>query len=212
MLRSVTRFSRGLAGINSSSPCRRAFTYAAKHTIFPATLYRTDMQFERISELYDLSMQIDGWADREGVEISKDGLVHPNICQRVSNGAQLTPNIHLMHEMTGNAVDYYIYALENGHPPAADPHFVCIPKGTVIPKHLTLFHEKAWQFSLQPTYPMSIDGERIELNKAIARFYYTSGRIYPLKLEGEDFMSTPWGPAVWQAKCEDEDEEGWMKQ
>lgn len=34
-----------------------------------------------------------------------------------------------MHEMTGNAVDYYIYTLENGHAPATDPHFLCIPKG-----------------------------------------------------------------------------------
>lgn len=82
MFRSLTRISLGRTGASPSFPHLRPFTYAAKHRVLPTTLYRTEMQLERRSGLYDLSQQQDGWADYEAVELSQDGLVRPNINPR----------------------------------------------------------------------------------------------------------------------------------
>ncbi|KAJ5952362.1 uncharacterized protein N7479_010775 [Penicillium vulpinum] len=220
MCQSLTRLSLGFTSISSSLVLRRTFTYASRHRAFPTTLYLPQLQLQRKSKLYDLALRQTEWAYSDGVEISADGLVHPNINHHrivhtlilivpVSNGVGLMPNTHLMHEITDNSITYYVDCLSSGQAPAAEPHFLCIPKGTVIPECLTLFHEKMWRFSLQPTHPMSLE----DLNKALAQFYYRFGRIYPLKVEPGKWMTmSPWGLAIWDATCDDEDEEKWMKQ
>lgn len=47
------------------------------HRTFPATLYR--FQTHRDSKLFDKAFEQDDWEYEDGVEISEDGLVHPNV-------------------------------------------------------------------------------------------------------------------------------------
>ncbi|KAJ5430916.1 hypothetical protein N7445_008648 [Penicillium cf. griseofulvum] len=138
MYRSLTRLPLGFAGVSSLSR-RRALTYASKHRAFPTTLYLTRVQLERKSELYDLAFNKPEWAYSDGMEVPKDGLVHPTINNRVCNGALLISNTHSMHELTDNAVTYYVDCLSSGQAPATEPHFLCIPKGdpSFIPRPLT---------------------------------------------------------------------------
>ncbi|KAJ5238275.1 hypothetical protein N7468_002894 [Penicillium chermesinum] len=170
------------------TPNRRAFSYVSTHRTFPASLYR--FQIHRDSQLFDRATGQDDWEYEDGVEVSADGLVHPNIttdCTRdpnqssfftysahpVSNGALLMPNTHFMQEITRRSFDHYLDNLESDQT-SAEPHYLCIPKGTSIPDSLTLFRERTSRFSLQPAHPMSLDS----LNKTLTRFYLDAGLVF----------------------------------
>ncbi|RAL09436.1 uncharacterized protein BO97DRAFT_351962 [Aspergillus homomorphus CBS 101889] len=151
---------------------RRAFSYVSTHQTFPASLYR--FQLHRDSKLYDRATEQDDLEYEDGVEISADGLVHPNITADFSNGALLMPNTHFMQEITRRSFDHYLDIVESGQSITAEPHYLCIPKGTPIPESLTLFRERTSRFSLQPARPMSLD----ILNKTLTQFYFDYGRIF----------------------------------
>ncbi|RWQ93079.1 hypothetical protein C8Q69DRAFT_81295 [Paecilomyces variotii] len=123
-------------------PNRRAFSYVSTHQVFPASLYR--FQLHRDSKLYDRATEQNDSEYEDGVEISADGLVHPNItadCMQerihtfrlltysVSNGALLMPNTHFMQEITRRSFDHYLDIVESGQSITAEPHYLCIPKG-----------------------------------------------------------------------------------
>ena len=59
------------------SPGRRALSYVSTHQTFPASLSR--FQTHRHSILFDRAFEQDDWEYEDGVEVSADGLVHPNI-------------------------------------------------------------------------------------------------------------------------------------
>ncbi|CAL5871372.1 uncharacterized protein PFLUO_LOCUS5622 [Penicillium psychrofluorescens] len=88
-------------------------------------------QIHRDSRLFDRAFEQDDWEYEDGVEVSKDGLVHPNITMDFSNGALLMPNTFFMQELTRRSFDNYFDNLENGQP-EAEPHYLCIPKGDQI--------------------------------------------------------------------------------
>ncbi|KAI9630704.1 hypothetical protein KEM48_013732 [Puccinia striiformis f. sp. tritici PST-130] len=58
-----------------------------------------------------------------------------------------------------------------------------IPKGTFLPKKLTLLHEHSDHFSLQCTEPMSL----AELNKEITQFFTNSARAITKEEFGEEY-------------------------
>lgn len=58
-------------------PNRRAFSYVSTHQTFPASLHR--FQIHRDSKLYDRAFGQDDWEYEDGIEVSADGLVHPDI-------------------------------------------------------------------------------------------------------------------------------------
>lgn len=144
MFQNLVRLSRGAARGTPRYSDRRAFSYVSTHKAFPATMYL--FQIHRDSRLFDRAFEQDDWEYEDGVEVSKDGLVHPNItmdCMRsqisiltmltctVSNGALLMPNTFFMQELTRRSFDNYFDNLENGQP-EAEPHYLCIPKGDQI--------------------------------------------------------------------------------
>ncbi|KAJ5181103.1 hypothetical protein N7491_000658 [Penicillium cf. griseofulvum] len=83
------------------------------------------------------------------------------------------PNTHYMQEITRMANAYYLEDVESGKP-AAEAHYLCIPKGTTIPNSLVLFREHTSRFSLQPAYPMSLDS----LNRFLTHYYLEFGRTF----------------------------------
>ncbi|EGD99989.1 hypothetical protein TESG_07317 [Trichophyton tonsurans CBS 112818] len=156
---------------------RRHFTVTSIHDSFPATLYR--FQIHRDSRLYDKELK-KGNEDLEfadGVEISKDGLVYPGITNILSNGAVFMPNTRWMQQQTRMSYDYFLEDMADRQPPDAFPHFLCIPKGTVIPKSLMLLRGRniRCEFSLMPSSPMKLK----ELNDTLMEFYLKHGTATP---------------------------------
>ncbi|KAJ6132043.1 hypothetical protein N7471_007258 [Penicillium samsonianum] len=186
MFQNILRHLQAPALSTSHLPNRRPFSYVSRHSDFPASLYQ--FQIHRDSRLYDRAFKQDDWEYEDGIEVTADGLVHPNItpdCMRtqlhiidlltysVSNGALFMPNTRYMQEITRRSNDYYLEDAESGKP-AAEAHYLCIPKGTTIPKSLILFRERTSRFSLQPAHPMSLEG----LNKTLTHFYLDFGRTF----------------------------------
>jgi hypothetical protein len=64
---------------------RRNLSLISVHSIFPATLYR--FQLQRESRLYDKNLLQDDGEVEDAVEVSKDGLVSPGI---TNTGAQVS--------------------------------------------------------------------------------------------------------------------------
>ncbi|KAJ5251462.1 hypothetical protein N7489_001872 [Penicillium chrysogenum] len=178
MLQNIFRHVQG-PGLSISRVRNRRFSYVSRHSDFPASLYQ--FQIHRDSGLYDRAFRQDDWEYEDGVVVSADGLVHPNITADFSNGAVFMPNTHYMQEVTRRSNDYYLEDVESGKP-AAEAHYLCLPKGdltplskgTVIPKSLILFREHTSRFSLQPAHPMSLD----TLNKTLSQFYLDFGRVF----------------------------------
>ncbi|KAJ5576434.1 hypothetical protein N7535_003360 [Penicillium sp. DV-2018c] len=194
MLTNLYRHAQALAPGISRLRNRRAFSYVSTHQTFPASLYR--FQIHRGSTLYDRALRQDDWEYEDGIEISPDGLVHPNITIDFSNGAVLMPNTLFMQKVTRNSFDYYIDSVEGGQTPA-EPHYLCIPKGTNIPKSLILYRERTSRFSLQPAHPMSLDN----LNKELTEFYLDFGRV----LDADEWLDrNPYNEAYF------DDQEDWM--
>ncbi|EKV10963.1 hypothetical protein PDIG_54510 [Penicillium digitatum PHI26] len=110
----------------SRFPNRRFFSFVSMHSAFPASLYR--FQIHRFSRLHDRGFRQDDWAAEDGIEVTADGLVHSNITADFSNGALFMPNTHYMQEVTRRSNDYYLEEVESGKP-AAEAHYLCIPKG-----------------------------------------------------------------------------------
>lgn len=145
MFHKFLRHTQGpTCGILNFRNCR-AFSFVSKHQTFPASLYR--FQIHRDSKLFDRAFDQDDWEYDDGVEISADGLVHPNITDAcmweqihvhhlltylVSNGAILMPNTHLMQELTRRSYDQYLDNVESLQA-AAEPHYLCILKGDWTP-------------------------------------------------------------------------------
>ncbi|KAJ5836891.1 hypothetical protein N7447_002917 [Penicillium robsamsonii] len=69
--------------------------------------------------------------------------------------------------------DYYLEDVESGDP-AAEAHYLSMPKGTAIPKSLILFRERTSRFSLRPAHPMSLD----DVNTTLTHFYLEFGRTF----------------------------------
>ncbi|OSX65191.1 hypothetical protein POSPLADRAFT_1065122 [Postia placenta MAD-698-R-SB12] len=165
----------------------RRFSSESVHSVFPATLYR--FQIHRESRLFDKSLGKDDWDPEDGVEVHADGLVHPELTSDVSNGARFRPNTHSMQQVTRESYEYYIEAVDGGKP-AANPHLLCIRKGTKLPDSLVLYREKYSHFSLQPSRPMPLIGTlkpllpnllisqlgSIALNKTLTEFYKKKGK------------------------------------
>ncbi|KAJ5517942.1 hypothetical protein N7453_000364 [Penicillium expansum] len=82
------------------------------------------------------------------------------------------PNTRYMQEVTRMSNDFYL-DVESGKP-AAEAHYLYIPKGTAIPNSLVLFREHTSRFSLQPAHPMPLDS----LNNTLSRFYLEFGRTF----------------------------------
>ncbi|CRL25705.1 unnamed protein product [Penicillium camemberti] len=137
----------------SRLPNRRSFSYVSAHSSFPASLYR--FQVHRDSRLYDKAFEQYGREAEDGVEVNADGLVYPSRTVKCSNGALFMPNTHLMQKVTRMSNDYYLEEVESGKA-AAEAHYLCIPKGTAIPKSLILFR----------------------LNSTLTRFYLEFGRTF----------------------------------
>ncbi|KAJ6021044.1 hypothetical protein N7540_006548 [Penicillium herquei] len=155
----------------------RSFSYVSKHQAFPASLYR--FQLYRSSRLYD---QNDPEEDRDyndRVEVSADGLIHPKVDIGRSNGASFMPNTHFMQQVTRGQFDTYLDNVDDGQP-TLDPHYLCIPKGTLIPESLILYRDVQAFFSLQPMQPMSLN----ILNETLSRFYLDHGRF----LDAEEWL------------------------
>ncbi|KAJ5580251.1 uncharacterized protein N7459_006236 [Penicillium hispanicum] len=173
-------------------------SYVPMHRSFPATLYR--FQVCRESRLFDRAIEHDHWEGSDGVELSRDGLVHPHVAKGnpwKSNGALFMPNTHFMQEITRMSYDNYMEGLDNGQPPS-EPHYLCIPKGTTLPPSLTLYREYASRFTLQPSLPMSLDA----LNQTLTQFYRESGCV----ISAPDWLDkNPYSEAGF------DDEEGWME-
>lgn len=141
MFQNILRHLQAPALSTSHLPNRRPFSYVSRHSDFPASLYQ--FQIHRDSRLYDRAFKQDDWEYEDGIEVTADGLVHPNItpdCMRtqlhiidlltysVSNGALFMPNTRYMQEITRRSNDYYLEDVESGKP-AAEAHYLCIPKG-----------------------------------------------------------------------------------
>jgi hypothetical protein len=80
LLRHVQAFPPGISRL----PNRRAFSYVSTNQTFPASLYR--FQIHRDSRLFDRAFAQDDWEYEDGIAVSEDGLVHPNItidCMRM---------------------------------------------------------------------------------------------------------------------------------
>lgn len=77
MFNSLLRHSRAPAFGISRFPNRRAFSYVSTHQTFPASLHR--FQIHRDSQIYDRAFEQDDLEYEDGIEISADGFVHPNI-------------------------------------------------------------------------------------------------------------------------------------
>ena len=77
MLRNLFRIPRANYGFSVRGLNRRSLSYVSVHSVFPATLYR--FQVHRESKLYDRALEQDDWEYEDGVEVSSDGLVHPEI-------------------------------------------------------------------------------------------------------------------------------------
>ncbi|KAL3474186.1 hypothetical protein BJX99DRAFT_232040 [Aspergillus californicus] len=106
------------------------------------------------------------------------------------------PNTPFMQEITRRSFDSYLENLEIGQPPA-EPHYLCIAKGTPIPRSLTLFRERTSLFSLQPAHTMPLDS----LNKTLTQFYRDHGRV----LNPDDWLDrNPYHKAIM------DDQEEWM--
>ncbi|KAG9232174.1 hypothetical protein BJ875DRAFT_381324 [Amylocarpus encephaloides] len=60
-----------------------------------------------------------------------------------------------MQELTRMHYDHYLDAVESSAP-TADPHYLCLPKGTSIPSSLILFRERKSRLSLQPSHPVPL--------------------------------------------------------
>ncbi|KAL2859977.1 uncharacterized protein BJX67DRAFT_335529 [Aspergillus lucknowensis] len=158
---------RPITGASAHFQNRRALSYASSHSVSPATLYRFQVCPE--SKLFDKRFEQDDWEWEDGIEVARDGLVYPKISPDVSNGALFMPNTHFMQEITRRAFDNYLDAIDNGQPVAC-PLYLSISKGTAIPKTLTLYRERDSRFTLQPSYPMTLQA----LNEALNCFYATS--------------------------------------
>ncbi|CAG8191515.1 unnamed protein product [Penicillium nalgiovense] len=126
MLQNILRHVQGPGLSISRVPNRRPFSYASRHSDSPASLYQ--FQIHRGSRLYDRAFKQDDWEYEDGIEVSADGLVHPNITADFSNGAIFMPNTYYMQEVTRRLNDYYLEDVESGKP-AAEAHYLCVPKG-----------------------------------------------------------------------------------
>ncbi|KAJ5165428.1 uncharacterized protein N7500_007258 [Penicillium coprophilum] len=186
MLQEIIRHMQAPGLSISRRSHHRPFSYMSRHSTFPASLYR--FQIHRNSRLHDRNFKRDEWEYEDGIEVTPDGLVHPNAtadCKRihhhivrpltylVSNGALFMPNTQYMQQVTRISNDHYLEDVESGDP-AAEAHYLCIPKGTVIPKSLVLFRERTSRFSLQPVHPMLLDS----LNDTLTHFYLEFGRTF----------------------------------
>ncbi|KAJ5851194.1 hypothetical protein N7455_011050 [Penicillium solitum] len=186
MFRNILRHAQAPVLSISRLPDRRSFSYVSAHSVSPASLYR--FQVHPDSRLYDKAFEQYGREAEDGVEVNVDGLVYLSRtvkCMRNatspyssanllrSNGALFMPNTHLMQKVTRMSNDYYLEVVESGKA-AAEAHYLCIPKGTAIPKSLILFREHTSRFSLQPARAMSLDS----LNSTLTRFYLEFGRTF----------------------------------
>ncbi|KAJ5512251.1 hypothetical protein N7463_001803 [Penicillium fimorum] len=189
MLRNILRHMHAPALSIPHPPSHRPLSYMSRHSAFPASLYR--FQIHRGSRLYDRTFKHDDWEYEDGIEVTADGLVHPNITADFSNGALFMPNTYYMQEVTRMSNDYYLEDVESGDP-AAEAHYLSIPKGTTISKSLILFRERTSRFSLQPAHPMSLDDMlkikyprekefltcSKDLNSTLTHFYLEFGRTF----------------------------------
>lgn len=76
MLHNIRHVLSVRVGRLTSLLTRRSNSYLSQHSVFPATLY--NFQAHRKSELFDKRFKQDDWEYVDGVEVSDDGLVHPN--------------------------------------------------------------------------------------------------------------------------------------
>ncbi|PWY73820.1 hypothetical protein BO94DRAFT_524772 [Aspergillus sclerotioniger CBS 115572] len=158
---------RPTSGASTRFQNYRALSYVSSHSISPATLYRFQVRPE--SQLFDKRLDQDDWEWEDGIEVARDGLVYPKISPDVSNGALFMPNTHFLQEITRRSFDNYLDAIDNGQAEAC-PLYLTISKGTAIPKSLTLYRERDSRFTLQPSYPMTLQA----LNEALTNFYTKS--------------------------------------
>ncbi|KAF9820194.1 hypothetical protein IEO21_01627 [Rhodonia placenta] len=174
-----------IPGTIRRSSNHRRFPSESVHSVLPATLYR--FQIHRESRLFDKSLGKDDWDPEDGVEVHADGLVHPELTSDVSNGARFRPNTHSMQQVTRESYEYYLEAVDGGKP-AANPHLLCIRKGTKLPHSLVLYREKYSRFSLQPSRPMPL----IALNKTLTEFYKKKGKMLDIDkwLEENSFFQS----------------------
>jgi hypothetical protein len=93
MLQNIFRHVQG-PGLSISRVRNRRFSYVSRHSDFPASLYQ--FQIHRDSRLYDRAFRQDDWEYEDGVEVSADGLVHPNItadCMRIQASYHWPANV-----------------------------------------------------------------------------------------------------------------------
>ncbi|PLB47326.1 hypothetical protein P170DRAFT_439017 [Aspergillus steynii IBT 23096] len=173
------------------------FSLVSVHSTFPATLYR--LQFKRESQLYDKKQQQGDSEVDDAVNVSQDGLIYPEVSESISNGALFMPNTFFMQELTRMSFDYYLDNLADSQP-SADPHLLCIPKDTPIPRTLILLRERniRSRFSLQPSFPMSLN----DLNSALTDFYAKYGTPTPAE---------KWLVEHEYHKSSDDSKEDWMQ-
>ncbi|MCJ1226392.1 hypothetical protein MMC12_003043 [Toensbergia leucococca] len=104
-----------------------------------------------------------------------------------------------MQEIIRTNFDHYIDDEENGKNVEV-PFIYRIPKGTPIPKLLTLFHEYMAHFSLQPSVSMNLE----DLNRSLDEFYaqYAEVKTAEQWLDENEFRSAVADDAcaVWMAK------------
>ncbi|KAK1148814.1 hypothetical protein N8T08_008699 [Aspergillus melleus] len=173
------------------------FSIVSIHSTFPATLYR--LQFRRESQLYDKKEQQEDSEIEDAVNIFQDGHVYPEVSESVANGALFMPNTFFMQETTRMSLDYYFDNLTDNRP-SADPHILCIPKGTPIPRTLTLLRERniRSRFWLQPSFPMALN----DLNSTLTDFYSKYGTAT---------SSEKWFEEHEYHKSFDDSKDDWMK-
>ncbi|RAH78663.1 hypothetical protein BO86DRAFT_320220, partial [Aspergillus japonicus CBS 114.51] len=138
---------------------------------------------------------------QDRLHVAKDGLVYTRISEYIpdSNGPVFRPNPVSMQKLLRNNYDIYCKSVESGAPPA-DPHVICIPKGTAVPSNLILFRERDARFSLQPLNPVSLH----KFKKVLIEFY-TSCATFPQAVE--------WMEANNLHKAfADSDSEAWMRE
>ncbi|KAE8406289.1 hypothetical protein BDV37DRAFT_242902 [Aspergillus pseudonomiae] len=106
---------------------RRDLSLLSVHSSFPCTMYR--FQLQRGSALFDCNAQ-NGRFPRDGVPVSKDGLVYPGMSKLFPylHGPVFRPNTLSMQEILRQDYDLYDEELEAGHSPV-EPQVIHIPKG-----------------------------------------------------------------------------------
>ncbi|SLM35480.1 hypothetical protein LPUS_04778 [Lasallia pustulata] len=167
MLPNVIRnssWARNVLASQNKFSRRRELSMISVHTSFPASLYR--FQPQRSSGLFNYKK---GGDIEDGVEVSADGLVYPRVSNDVpfSNGAVFMPNTFTMQEWVRTAYDDYIDGLEDGQS-VPDTTILRVRKGTPIPSALTLFRDRSYRFSLQPSRPTNVN----DLNNLLSDFYH----------------------------------------